>query len=257
MTDTPTTHRSSGTKWLLIIGAILLVAVIVFAVRSFLLLPPSPPNTSDRPLDLPVEAIDVTSMDDVADIMEGKPLPSEIPELLLPPINQDDHVYGLPDAPLSIVEYSNYGNTYAALLHPALRSYVDTHGDEVNWIVRHYPITPADFLPAQAAECAYFEQGHAGFWSFFDASFALQQPTKSSLLQLATTLGFNSDSFTTCLENDFTRDKVLGDAQDGRLDARITVAPSYVLAHHRTSTLRLVEGINTIEYLDQVLDTLR
>lgn len=257
MNDTPTTHRSPGTRWLLTAIAILLLAVIAFAIRSFLLrIPPSPP-ASDRPLDLPVEAIEVSSMDEVADIMEGKPLPSNIPELVLPPLQDDDHVYGVPDAPFSIVEYSNFGNTYAALLHPEIRSYVDAHTNDVNWIVRHYPIAPEDFIPAQAAECAYFEQGHGGFWSFFDASFALQKPTKESLVQLAATLGFTRDSFATCLQNDFTRDRVLSDAQDGRLDARVTVAPSYVITNHRSGALRLIEGVNTMEYLDQVVNDLR
>ncbi len=239
----------------LIVGGILLLVLLGFALRN-LWRTPAPEVPLERPLDLPVEEPEIASMEEVADAMEGKPVPPEFP-MTLPPFTEDDHIRGERFSEFSIVEYSNYGNKYALLLHPDLRSLVDESNGTINWVVRHYPVTVAHYLPAQAAECAYFQNGHDAFWTYFNASFSLQNPTQLTLTDLAASQGLDRATFTTCLDKDFTRDRVLADLQDGRLDAKIRVTPSYVVINNLTGKMRLVEGLNTIDYLREVLEVVR
>lgn len=246
-------HRAR--RLLLIVGGILLLALLAFALRDFWRTPDEE-LVPDRPLDLPVSEPEIDSMDDVAAAMEGKPVPPEFP-MSLPPFDEDDHIYGERFAEFSIVEYSDYGNMYASLLHPELKAYVDASDGSVNWVVRHYPVSIADYQPAQAAECAYFQGDHPAFWTYFDQSFSLRDPTEQTLIDLATSQGLDATTFTTCLQNDFTRDHVLIDLQDGRLLAKVRVSPSYVVVNNITGKMRLVEGVNTIGYLDEVVEVLR
>lgn len=242
-------------RFVLIAAGILLIALIAFAVRN--LWEPDQEVPLERPLDLPVEEPEVESMDEVAAIMDGKPVPPELPDMKLPPFDEDDHIYGERFAEFSIVEYSNYGNRYASLLHPELKAYVDASNGSVNWVVRHYPVSSADYRPAQAAECAYFEGGHPAFWAYFDQSFTMSNLGQQLYIDLAASQELDTTSFTTCLEKDFTRDHVLIDLQDGRLDAKVRVSPSYIVVNNLTGKMRLVEGVNTIGYLDEVVEVLR
>lgn len=246
-------------RWRGIVIAVLVIALLAIAalaLRSFWSTEQAP--VAERPLDLPVEETDVNSMGELAQIMEGKPLPNELPGMILPPFDEDDHVRGERFAEFSIVEYSNFGNKLAALLHPELKAYVEASNGSVNWVARHFPITQGQYLPAQAAECAYFQgANHNAFWAYRDASFMMPNATVDVMVNLAVTQGLDGTAFRTCLENDFTRDKVLIDIQDGALDAKVEVSPSYVVVNNLTGEMRLVEGVNTLAYLQQVIDLVR
>lgn len=247
-------HRWRGVVITVIVIALL--AVAAFALRSFWLGQGTEPIVTERPLDLPVVEPDVDSMADIEDLMRGKQLPPALPGMKLPPFDEDDHIRGGPFAEFSIVEYSNYGNKLAALLHPDLLTV--TNGGEINWVARHFPLDDQHVLPAQAAECAYFQGGdHAKFWAYHDVAFPFTNPNLESLVSLASSQGLDAVAFRTCLENDFTRDHVLRDIQDGTLDAKVKVSPSYVIVNNLTGELRLVEGVNTIDYILRVVDDIR
>jgi protein-disulfide isomerase len=231
------------------------LGLIALAFRSFWLTEAPETNLNPRPLDLPVVDMQVDSMDDVERAMRDKPLPAAI-DMKLPPFDEDDHIRGERFADFSIVEYSNYGNKLAALLHPDLLAMANA--GEINWVARHFPLDEKHDMAAQAAECAYFQGGdHAKFWAYHDAAFPLQDPTLEQLVSLASSQGLDAVAFRTCLENDFTRDHVLRDLQDGMLDAKVQVSPSYVVVNNLTGELRLVEGVNTIGYLMRVVDDIR
>lgn len=263
MTDaspyTPLTPQPSHgkRKLLIVVGVLLLLALLAFALRSVRMGREPVMPGAERPIDLPVESPEISTMEQVAAYTDGKPVPPPFPGITLPPIDEDDHVFGEQDALLSVVEYSNFGNRYANLLHQDLRNLVEGSDGEVNWIFRHYPLTVADYLPSQAAECAYFEDGHAGFWTFFNLTFKNVTPSKQSLVDVAASIGMDQTSFAECLDGNYTRDHVLIDVQDGRLSAQATISPSYLVVNNVSGDIRLVEGVNTIGYIEEVLDAVR
>lgn len=217
----------------------------------------APAPSSNRPIDLRVSDQDVRDMADIAAVTDGKDVPPAMESITLPPFNKYDHVYGDQAAPYSIVEYANFGNKYADLLHPYIKTLVDGSNGDVNWVVRHFPLSEEDYVSAQAAECAYFEKGHDGFWLYFWNAFGKPPRTVDDAVAAADLLGLDGDAMRNCLVKNHTRDIVLGSSKDGQLDAKVNVSPSYVVSNNFTNDVRLVEGVNTIDYIRKVLDAVQ
>ncbi len=95
------------------------------------------------------------------------------------PVAVDVPVGGAPfkgpaDAPVVIVEYSDFQCPYCGRAFPTVQQVISEYGDKVQFAYKHYPLTaihPRAQKTAEAAECAR-DQGK--FWEFHDALFANQ-----------------------------------------------------------------------------------
>jgi len=79
------------------------------------------------------------------------PMPGDIPE-----VNETDWIYGNPDAPVTILEYSEAQCPYCAVLEPSLVELQSQYPDDVRLVFRHFPLNIHDKanLAAQAMEAA-------------------------------------------------------------------------------------------------------
>ena len=91
-------------------------------------------------------------------------------------VRTDDHVKGDANAPVAIIEYSDFQCPYCRkfyedTLPTLIKEYVDT--GKAKLVYRHFPLEfhPAALVSAQASECAA-EQGK--FWEMHDAIFTEQ-----------------------------------------------------------------------------------
>lgn len=109
----------------------------------------------------------------VESIISTKKLPAGIPPQTLPsyrPADATDHIRGSLDAPVRIVEYSDFDCPYCKQIHPALKSVTDTN-TSVAWVYRHFPLTnlhPNAGIKAIASECAAELGGNDAFWKYTD-----------------------------------------------------------------------------------------
>lgn len=94
--------------------------------------------------------------------------------------NSDDHIRGSLDAPIILVEYSDFDCPFCARFHGTMKSVLSTHGESVAWIYRHRPIPQLmghEFSPikARASECIaeLAENGNDAFWQFADNIFGV------------------------------------------------------------------------------------
>lgn len=78
---------------------------------------------------------------------------------------KNDHVYGDPDAPLTLIEYSDFECSYCKRFHPSAKALVDQSDGQTNWIYRRLPLPMhAGAMPkALAAECADAQGGGEAF----------------------------------------------------------------------------------------------
>lgn len=86
----------------------------------------------------------------------------------------DAHVFGNPDAPVTIVEFGDFECPYCHDAAPVLRRVVEESGGQVRLVFRHFPlfeVHPYALTAALAAEAAG-EQGR--FWDMHDLLFAHQ-----------------------------------------------------------------------------------
>jgi protein-disulfide isomerase len=132
---------------------------------------------------------------------------------------EDDAVKGDANAPVTIVEFSDYecpfcGRHFDDTLPSIISEYVDT--GKVKIVFMDFPLNfhPNAQKAGEAAECAG-EQGK--YWEMHDVLFENQQSLGvSSLKQYAKDIGLDSGKFDSCLDSGDQADEVSGDLSAGQ-----------------------------------------
>lgn len=159
----------------------------------------------------------------------------------LAPAVPDPMALGRAEAPLALVEFSDYQCPYCSRFHrevlPLLRSqYVET--GKLRLMYRDLPLAMhREALPAAvAARCAARQDR---FWPMNEALFANQTTLGPALYaQLAERLMLDRERFEACSQDPATRRQVLRDAQDARrFDIHAT--PSFILGRFDGQGLRV------------------
>jgi protein-disulfide isomerase len=106
------------------------------------------------------------------------------------PVTGDDHVRGLVDAPVTVLEYGDYECPYCAAARPVLATLVDGLAGRVRLVFRNFPLAdvhPYALTAALAAEAA----GARGlFWEMHDLLFQRQDRLRDAdLARYAESLG--------------------------------------------------------------------
>jgi len=89
-----------------------------------------------------------------------------------PVVDLDRHVYGDPQAPVTIVEYGDFECPYCGAAAPVLREVIDGSSGQVRLVFRHFPLFTKHPFALTAALAA--EATGARFWAMHDQLFAHQ-----------------------------------------------------------------------------------
>lgn len=132
-------------------------------------------------------------------------------------ITKDDHVRGNFNAPITLVEYSDFECPYCERIYPTFKQILNQYPDQVRLVYKHYPLSfhPNAQKAAEAAECAN-EQGK--FWEYHDQLFD-NQTAGFSLDKFkiwAESLGLNAVQFSKCLDSGKYASKVAAEEADGQ-----------------------------------------
>ena len=160
-----------------------------------------------------------------------------------------DHIRGNPKAIISLIEYSDFECPYCKRFHDTPKQLLAAHGDEINWVYRHYPLSfhnPGAQTESQAAECAAELGGADAFWRYTDAIYARTTSggkgfATDQLTPLATELGLDGQAFQQCLDSGRHADRVVEDLQEGS-SIGITGTPGSILLNNETGEVRLLSG---------------
>ena len=99
----------------------------------------------------------------------------------VPAVTAEDHLFGNPDAPVTIIEYSDFECPYCARFHPTLEQVVAESNGSVNWVYRHWPIHNT-IEKLVAAECVAKIKGNDAFWKYADLLFKLIAPVEAPVV---------------------------------------------------------------------------
>ncbi len=142
-------------------------------------------------------------------------------KVLLEPPREKVEIAGAPtkgpaNAPVTIIEFSDFQCPYCSRVAPTLHEVVAKYGDKVRFAFRQFPLSFHPFAQkaAEASLCAN-EQGK--FWEMHDAMFGNQQELGVDQLKArAAGMGLNADQFNQCLDSSKYAQKVAEDIADGQ-----------------------------------------
>lgn len=172
-----------------------------------------------------------------------------------------DHIYGHPEAVISLIEYSDFECPYCKAFHPTAKKIVEAYDGKVNWVYRHYPLgfhNPAAQKEAEASECITDLAGNEAFWKYADL---IYQRTAlngkgvpiEKLASLAEEIGLEGEPFQACLDSGKYAERVQKDFQEGS-ESGITGTPGNILLNNQTGEARLKAGALSFEALKAEID---
>ena len=125
----------------------------------------------------------------------------------------DDPALGEPDAPVTIIEFSDFRCPYCGrFATDTLESLLDEYGDYIYFVYRDFAILgPESVSAAIAAECADDQEQ---FWTYHDLLFANQSDlNRVAYIGFAEQLGLDVDVFTGCIDNETHLEEVQADSE--------------------------------------------
>jgi len=128
----------------------------------------------------------------------------------------DDPARGPVDAPVTIIEFSDYQCPYCVRAQRTIEDVVAKYRGRVRLVFRDFPLSihPNAVPAAIAASCA---RGKGKYWQMARAMFADQSKlTPPDLAHTAATLGMDSTAFRACMDAPDSRTDVDHDMADGR-----------------------------------------
>ncbi len=122
----------------------------------------------------------------------------------------DDPSLGPPDAPITIVEFSDFNCPYCRRFHvETFAALMETYPGQIYFVYRDFPVV-GGFESALASECAN-EQG--SYWEYHNLLFTgAEAHEKEGYLAYAEELGLDGAEFETCLTETRYADEVESDA---------------------------------------------
>ena len=128
----------------------------------------------------------------------------------------DDPTRGPVDAPIVLVEFSDFQCPFCQRATGTLAALVDRYEDRIKFVYKDYPLSshPEAFKAAEAGNCAH-EQGM--FWELHDKMFVSQDALDiPSLTTYASELGLDTEAFSACLDEGRYTQRVQRDLQIGQ-----------------------------------------
>ena len=175
----------------------------------------------------------------------------------------NDPIRGDPNAPITIVEFSDFQCPFCARFHvQTLPLIIEEYIEEgkVNLVYRDFPIQsihPNALPAAVAAECAN-EQGR--YWEYHDMLFEKQNGWNrldsntaiSTFSQYATDVGLEQQQFDSCLGSGKYLEEVQGDLSDGR-DYGISGTPGFFIGNDEIGFVKL-SGAQPFDSFKKIID---
>ncbi len=133
-------------------------------------------------------------------------------------VSKDDHIRGDANAPITMIEYSDFECPFCLRFHETLTQVFADYKGKVRLVYRQFPlrsIHPQAQKAAEASECA---SAQGKFWEMHDKLFELnkaQNLNVDSMKTGAKDIGLNTTQFNTCLDKGQMVDTVEKDYQDG------------------------------------------
>jgi len=131
--------------------------------------------------------------------------------------NEGAPTLGAKDAPVTLVEFSDFQCPYCQATAPVLKQVEAKFGSKVQVIYRQFPLSSIHPFALKAAEASLCANDQGKFWEMHDAMFADQTKLAvTDLKQTARRLGMDGKKFDGCLDGGQHVERVQNDEKEGQ-----------------------------------------
>jgi len=154
---------------------------------------------------------------------------------------------GPADAPVQIVEFSEFQCPYCGRVEPTVQQILSTYGDKVRLVFADFPL-PMHNNAQGAAEAAQCAAAQGKFWEYHDVLFANQRALEvDKLKSYAADLGLDTDAFNTCVDQATYRSQVQSHQAIGR-ELGVTGTPAFFING------RFLNGAQPLDAFSSIID---
>ena len=234
-------ESNSSSSNILILTIIGLLAVIIILLLVVLMTISSHQVTSEgsqlNEINEKVTRLDNFFRNNIPEYEAGAPqelTPDNFPSIQNPTI-ENRPVKGNLDAPITLVEYSDFGCPFCQRFfeqtYPSLMNYVND--GTANFVYKHFPVVGGE-NPALASACVFLEEGTEMFYDFHDRIFEEHVINRagitslSNLREWAIELGANAANYDECMSSTRAQELVQQDFQEAQ-SIGVTGTPSVAI----------------------------
>jgi protein-disulfide isomerase len=201
----------------------------------------------------------------------GKNTEQQTGETVVAPVTEKDHIRGNPNAPIMIVEYSDYDCPFCRAFHDTMTKIMNEYGADgkVAWVFRQLPLEqlhPNAPKIAEASECVASIGGNEAFWKFSDAlnnsrkivygtagNITSVEPTNMNRMnEFVAAAGVDQAKFTQCLESGKFTAKVEEDVKAGFAAGAKGTPYSILIVGDQQG---IINGAQPYEVVKKMIDT--
>lgn len=140
------------------------------------------------------------------------------------PVDETDYIRGNPNAPILMIEYSDYDCPFCKQYHETMNRIMGEYGvtGKVAWVYRQFPLAqlhPSSPKVSESALCIGDIGGNDAFWKFTDLIFTERNLTDytnlTKLPSYAEQAGVSKDEYMSCMSERRMEEKVIASIEDG------------------------------------------
>jgi|TARA_B100000315_G_C14499237_1_gene551527 protein-disulfide isomerase len=132
--------------------------------------------------------------------------------------NIDDPFLGVKDAPVTILEFSDFECYYCMEVLPVIKKILQMYKGKIKVVFKNFPRTLKHFNATNAHVAALCAKNQGKFWEFHDQLFKNMNNLKPDIIiQIAEDLGLDVTSFNKCQNNEELLLKIFKDKEEGNI----------------------------------------
>ncbi|MFH1947041.1 MAG: DsbA family protein [Candidatus Magasanikbacteria bacterium] len=161
-------------------------------------------------------------------------------------IRDFDPVLGKSDNPITIVSFIDFECPYCQGTYLTFKNVITKYESLVKVVFKHLPLEnlhPGASLSAQASACANAQNK---FWEYYNILFLDSDHSQDNLINLASQINLEPQSFSACLDSDEYRNNINKDLTDA-VELGLVGTPTYFVNGYK------MEGALTPEQWDQII----
>lgn len=178
------------------------------------------------------------------------------------PVDQTDYVRGNPNAPIVMIEYSDYDCPFCKQYHDTLNQIMNEYGvsGKVAWVYRQFPLPqlhPNAPKISEAALCVGNLGGSTAFWTFTDKVFqerAINEQTNMvKLTEYAQDAGVDMGAYQTCLSTNQMEETVKTSVEEALALGAVGTPYTVLIVGNEQA---IVNGAQSYEVVKSIIDNL-